>query len=800
MKLKSQYDFEKVYAELDNYRKQHDGSLIISIDNAALARIVDSLISCDIEDLARKRWSHLLKELEAFKEEHGHIHVPVTRPTLGDWVREQLNNYKLHLQNLPNPLTKKRAKLLADIGVDEVARKMIKGEDDIGDISDKKEVKIKEEQENSNHGQDKMENLPLQTHPINNNSASNYTGVSGTGQGLEPATNDTTSAEGQSEHKGNQQDIPSINTDAGSGWRNEITSASLQRAETQIENVSKNSGNQKYNTANRRNINCRGSAIGVKSKIAKPKCDLCMKPDGFRGHILQTCKICGLHVHELCYATIPIYKHDPDFVCHACNAIGAEIEVNVPSVVGGCGDDTESKREIVVQNERPVHCVLCSYSGGIHAMHPIYDTDGPEGRQLLLPKRENWEESQLAWAHTLCAQVINCYPKTAGCVFGCDEEGNFEEEDSHEDYCYICDDGGDLVCCDDCTKAYHAECLQVDLDSLPDPWSCPKCTGELTNDRLKELRAALNASSKNDLKRAENSELANEDEEMTARHEKSMERDEGLVGKENDVTENGDDDSCGENENATKRVNENIKENERNDRNYVDRAEDDDGKPGDDDQSLEHVNRSIKNGVAEVEADEIETEENIGDENEDKITWTHRFVIAGTEDGDDKYSKAIREQRKNLICHVCGVKDSKHGTLRIPIQCIAGDDKEFEDWKRRHFELNINPNNTECSVAMHVGCSRWKINHEAIIGGKVKHIPLCYFYPGTKAGANAEEENKIEKEEINKDSLGHCYCRKHGEDIKRNKKSLPPVGLKRKLREKEQASRERTSKKAFLRM
>jgi len=46
---------------------------------------------------------------------------------------------------------------------------------------------------------------------------------------------------------------------------------------------------------------------------------------------------------------------------------------------------------------------------------------------------------------------------------------------SHMDECYICDDGGDLVCCDGCEKAYHEECLKIKADDLPEVWHCPSC-------------------------------------------------------------------------------------------------------------------------------------------------------------------------------------------------------------------------------------------------------------------------------------------------------------------------------------
>ena len=41
-------------------------------------------------------------------------------------------------------------------------------------------------------------------------------------------------------------------------------------------------------------------------------------------------------VHELCYGMLDTgTAKDPDFMCHACKAEGSEVEVNVPSRVGG---------------------------------------------------------------------------------------------------------------------------------------------------------------------------------------------------------------------------------------------------------------------------------------------------------------------------------------------------------------------------------------------------------------------------------------------------------------------------------
>jgi hypothetical protein len=64
-----------------------------------------------------------------------------------------------------------------------------------------------------------------------------------------------------------------------------------------------------------------------------------------------------------------------------------------------------------------------------------------------------------------------------------EEEAEEEEEDAggaaggddpNEDWCRVCRDGGNLMCCDGCEAAYHPRCLN--LPGVPsDAWFCPDC-------------------------------------------------------------------------------------------------------------------------------------------------------------------------------------------------------------------------------------------------------------------------------------------------------------------------------------
>lgn len=60
----------------------------------------------------------------------------------------------------------------------------------------------------------------------------------------------------------------------------------------------------------------------------------------------------------------------------------------------------------------------------------------------------------------------------------CENEGPTEQDDDeHQEFCRICKDGGELLCCDSCPSAYHTHCLNPPLTDIPDgDWKCPRCS------------------------------------------------------------------------------------------------------------------------------------------------------------------------------------------------------------------------------------------------------------------------------------------------------------------------------------
>ncbi|PAA78378.1 hypothetical protein BOX15_Mlig006386g1, partial [Macrostomum lignano] len=52
-------------------------------------------------------------------------------------------------------------------------------------------------------------------------------------------------------------------------------------------------------------------------------------------------------------------------------------------------------------------------------------------------------------------------------------------ETDHQDYCDVCQAGGEIILCDTCPRAFHLVCLDPELEEAPSGrWSCPHCEKE----------------------------------------------------------------------------------------------------------------------------------------------------------------------------------------------------------------------------------------------------------------------------------------------------------------------------------
>ena len=58
------------------------------------------------------------------------------------------------------------------------------------------------------------------------------------------------------------------------------------------------------------------------------------------------------------------------------------------------------------------------------------------------------------------------------------DEGENSQKTVSDDLCHECGEGGYLLCCDGCPKAFHKECLDPPLKRMPNKnkqWFCIYC-------------------------------------------------------------------------------------------------------------------------------------------------------------------------------------------------------------------------------------------------------------------------------------------------------------------------------------
>lgn len=176
-------------------------------------------------------------------------------------------------------------------------------------------------------------------------------------------------------------------------------------------------------------------------------CDVCWGRPKKQNMIFQQCRVCHVGVHNECYGMPGSTPADPNFVCHACKAVGSTVKVRARTR----NDDKtmkDNEKESSNSNnrrparfqlqvtQRPTECCLCSVDDGtdwFHAMHPIYDHYGKTGRQMLLPPDPDHAVPRLAWAHTLCCLVISAHFSTGGSVYGCTADGSYDDGKDEDD-------------------------------------------------------------------------------------------------------------------------------------------------------------------------------------------------------------------------------------------------------------------------------------------------------------------------------------------------------------------------------
>ena len=59
-----------------------------------------------------------------------------------------------------------------------------------------------------------------------------------------------------------------------------------------------------------------------------------------------------------------------------------------------------------------------------------------------------------------------------------DDESEDDGSKEWDEYCYVCNDGGNVLCCGGCTRVAHASCVGLKIAPKGD-WHCKDCAAKL---------------------------------------------------------------------------------------------------------------------------------------------------------------------------------------------------------------------------------------------------------------------------------------------------------------------------------
>lgn len=131
-----------------------------------------------------------------------------------------------------------------------------------------------------------------------------------------------------------------------------------------------------------------------------------------------------------------------------------------PKVKIGNRGKKKSKKKTAADIEHQDYCEVCQQGGEI-----ILCDTCPKAYHLCCLDPELEEAPEGKWSCSTCE------------ADGVTANQEDDEDDEHQDFCRICKDGGELLCCDSCTFAYHTFCLDPPMSQLPETsWTCPRCS------------------------------------------------------------------------------------------------------------------------------------------------------------------------------------------------------------------------------------------------------------------------------------------------------------------------------------
>ncbi|XP_058857887.1 chromodomain-helicase-DNA-binding protein 5-like isoform X4 [Acipenser ruthenus] len=136
---------------------------------------------------------------------------------------------------------------------------------------------------------------------------------------------------------------------------------------------------------------------------------------------------------------------------------------------GRKGQQKKKKKGDGYETDHQDYCEVCQQGGEI-----ILCDTCPRAYHLVCLDPELEKAPEGKWSCPHCEKEgIQWEPKEEEEE---EEEMGEEEEDDHLEFCRVCKDGGELLCCDTCPSSYHLHCLNPPLPEIPNgEWLCPRC-------------------------------------------------------------------------------------------------------------------------------------------------------------------------------------------------------------------------------------------------------------------------------------------------------------------------------------
>ncbi|XP_075046157.1 chromodomain-helicase-DNA-binding protein 5 isoform X2 [Mixophyes fleayi] len=169
-------------------------------------------------------------------------------------------------------------------------------------------------------------------------------------------------------------------------------------------------------------------------------------------------------------------REESDFDSASINS--SSVRSDISSNLGKRGKRGKKKKRVEVgegdgyETDHQDYCEVCQQGGEI-----ILCDTCPRAYHLVCLDPELEKAPEGKWSCPHCEKEgIQWEPKEED---EDEEDGGEEEdeEDDHMEFCRVCKDGGELLCCDTCPSSYHLHCLNPPLPEIPNgEWLCPRCT------------------------------------------------------------------------------------------------------------------------------------------------------------------------------------------------------------------------------------------------------------------------------------------------------------------------------------